>query len=73
MASLDVFDPEPIPVDSPIRTLSNVFLTPHIAGTTERSRTRFFEEMVDELGRHFSGHETLFDLTSLTMSNRRGE
>ena len=32
IASLDVFDPEPFPVDSPIRDLPNVFLTPHIAG-----------------------------------------
>jgi hypothetical protein len=28
---LDVFDPEPIPEDSEIRRLPNVFLTPHIA------------------------------------------
>ncbi len=73
VACLDVFDPEPIPVDSPVRAMPNVFLTPHIAGTTERSRTRFFEEMVNELERHFGGHETLFDLTAQTMSNRRGE
>jgi phosphoglycerate dehydrogenase-like enzyme len=72
-ACLDVFDPEPIPPDSPVRTMPNVFLSPHIAGTTQRSRTRFFEEMVGELQRHFSGHQTLFDLTSRTMANRIGE
>ena len=48
-ACLDVFDQEPVPVGSRIRQLPNVFLSPHIAGTTERSRTRFFEEMVSEL------------------------
>ena len=73
VACLDVFDPEPVPVDSPVRQMPNVFLSPHIAGTTERSRTRFFEEMVGELERHFSGHQTLFDLTPRTMANRRGE
>lgn len=73
VACLDVFDPEPIPPESPVRSLPNVFLTPHIAGTTKRSRTRFFEEMVSDLNRHFSGHETLFDLTAQTLSNRRGE
>jgi phosphoglycerate dehydrogenase-like enzyme len=72
-ACLDVFDPEPIPVGSKIRELPNVFLSPHIAGTTERSRTRFFEEMVSELERHFSGHETLHNLTAKTLANRRGE
>lgn len=72
VACLDVFDPEPLPQDSPVRTMPNVFLSPHIAGTTKRSRTRFFEEMVNELRRHFSGHETLFDLTPSTLANRRG-
>ena len=72
-ACLDVFDPEPIPVGSRIRELPNVFLSPHIAGTTGRSRTRFFEEMVGELERHFSGHETLHNLTTETLANRRGE
>ena len=72
-ACLDVFDPKPVPVVSRIRQLPNVFLSPHIAGTTERSRTRFFEEMVSELERHFSGHETLHDLTPRVLSNRRGE
>ena len=72
-ACLDVFDPEPIPVGSRIRELPNVFLSPHIAGTTGRSRTRFFEEMVGELERHFSGHETLHNLTAETLANRRGE
>jgi len=72
VACLDVFDPEPIPVDSPVRSLPNVFLTPHIAGTTQRARTRFFEEMVEELKRHFAGHDTLFDLTPRTLANRSG-
>tara|TARA_B100001971_G_C18243388_1_gene572465 strand:+ start:1605 stop:2576 length:972 start_codon:yes stop_codon:yes gene_type:complete len=72
VACLDVFDPEPIPIDSEIRTLDNVFLSPHIAGTTEKSRTRFFTEMLKELNRHFSGHKTLHDITEMTIANRSG-
>jgi D-3-phosphoglycerate dehydrogenase len=72
VACLDVFDPEPIPAGSPVRQMPNVFLSPHIAGTTPRSRTRFFEEMVDELERHFAGHQPLFEVTSQTLANRRG-
>ena len=70
--SLDVFDPEPIPLGSPIRELPNVFLSPHIAGVTAAGRPRFFSFMVDELERFFAGHETLFDITPRTLANRRG-
>ncbi len=70
--SLDVFDPEPIPAASNIRDLPNVFLSPHIAGVTAACRPRFFSFMVDELERFFAGHETLFDITSSTLANRRG-
>jgi phosphoglycerate dehydrogenase-like enzyme len=70
IASLDVFDPEPIPVDSPILDLPNVFVSPHLAGVTEESRRRFFELMVDELLRHFDGLEPLSELTSTVVSLR---
>lgn len=59
---LDVFDPEPVPVDSELRTLPNVFVTPHIAGVTAECGPRFFDLMVDELLRCFAGHETRHDL-----------
>ncbi len=71
VAGLDVFDPEPIPADSPIKDLPNVFVTPHIAGIG-RGVDTFLKLMVDELDRYFHGHETLYDLTPRTRANRTG-
>lgn len=72
VAGLDVFDPEPIPPDSEIIGLPNVFLTPHIASVTQPTRQRFFTLMVDELERFFQGDEPLFELTPRSLANRRG-
>jgi len=71
VAGLDVFDPEPIPADSPIKELPNVFLSPHIAGAN-RGLESFFALMIDELERGLHGHETLYDLTPRTRANRTG-
>ena len=70
IACLDVFDPEPVPLDSPIRDMANVFLTPHIAGYTAESRRRFFALMVDECLRHFAGLEPWALLTPANARRR---
>lgn len=71
-AGLDVFDPEPIPAESRIKQLSNVFITPHIASYTKEAHPRMFKLMVDELDRFLHGHETYFDLTPRSKANREG-
>jgi phosphoglycerate dehydrogenase-like enzyme len=73
VAGLDVFDPEPVPPDSEILQLPNVFLSPHIGaygGPT--GQQGFFALMVDELERFFNCHETQFDLTPRAQANRTG-
>jgi phosphoglycerate dehydrogenase-like enzyme len=72
IAGLDVFDPEPIPPDSEIIHLSNVFLSPHVGAHTGEQYRPFFKLMVDELERFFHGHETHFDLTPRSQANRTG-
>jgi D-3-phosphoglycerate dehydrogenase len=37
-AALDVFEEEPLPADSPLRELDNVYLSPHIGGATTDAR-----------------------------------
>lgn len=73
IAGLDVFDPEPIPPDSEIISLPNVFLSPHIGYYTGDPYRPFFGLMVDELERFFNGHATYYDLTPRSKANRRGE
>jgi phosphoglycerate dehydrogenase-like enzyme len=71
-AGLDVFDPEPVPPDSEILQLPNVFVSPHIGWYSGDAHPHFFELMVDEFDRFFHGHETWFDLTPSSLANRRG-
>lgn len=71
-AGLDVFDPEPVPPDSEILSLPNVFLSPHIGYYNGADYPAFFGLMVDELERFFQGHATQFDLTPRSKANRLG-
>jgi D-3-phosphoglycerate dehydrogenase len=71
-AGLDVFDPEPVPPDSEILQLPNVFLSPHIGWYSGDPHPHFFTLMVDEFERFFHGHETWFDLTPRSQANRLG-
>ena len=54
-AVLDVTEPEPLPPDSPLYRLPNVFLTPHIAGSLGNELERLGTAVVDELGRLVAG------------------
>lgn len=62
IACLDVVEPEPLPIDSPLRGMGNVFLSPHIGGVTVQAEPRFFDRMVDEVTRFISGHQPRFPL-----------
>ncbi|MER6786129.1 hydroxyacid dehydrogenase [Streptomyces sp. NPDC000658] len=54
-AVLDVTDPEPLPADSPLYRLPNVFLTPHIAGSLGNELERLGRIVVEELERLADG------------------
>jgi phosphoglycerate dehydrogenase-like enzyme len=54
-AILDVTEPEVLPADSPLYTLPNVVLTPHMAGALGVELERMGAYAVDELARYVAG------------------
>ena len=62
-AVLDVFSPEPLLPDSPLRGMENVFLTPHMAGQADDTRLRQGAAMVDELERFLNDEPLRYPIT----------
>jgi phosphoglycerate dehydrogenase-like enzyme len=56
-AALDVFDPEPLPADSPLWEMTNVIVTPHISGSVEGYGHKAAELFVANLRRYLAGEE----------------
>lgn len=54
-AAIDVFDDEPLPADSPFRSLPNALLVPHKAAGTREGRLRQGATVVAEVERHAAG------------------
>ncbi|MFI5268499.1 MAG: hydroxyacid dehydrogenase [Chloroflexota bacterium] len=54
-AALDVFDKEPLTLDSPFFQLDNVLLTPHMAGKARSTPGKLGHALVDELERFQHG------------------
>jgi phosphoglycerate dehydrogenase-like enzyme len=63
-AVLDVTDPEPLPPDSPLLDLPNVFVTPHVAGAVGNEIARLGELAVSELERLATGQPLLHAISA---------
>ncbi|MSR84814.1 MAG: hypothetical protein EXS58_18180 [Candidatus Latescibacteria bacterium] len=72
VAGLDVFDPEPLPADSVLRRLPNVFATPHIAWCAPHAFSRYFSTMAGEFERFFKGEPLQYELTLRMVDIRHG-
>jgi len=58
-AALDVASQEPLPSDSPLWKLENVFITPHMSAVSDQLWTRQTDLVLTNLERWFSGEELL--------------
>jgi phosphoglycerate dehydrogenase-like enzyme len=58
-AALDVFEIEPLPETSPLWTLPNVIIAPHLAGSTGAYSRRFTDLFLENLRRYRSGNPLL--------------
>jgi phosphoglycerate dehydrogenase-like enzyme len=58
-AAVDVTDPEPLPLGHPLWSCPNVFITPHVAGSTPEFARRSMQVAADELRRYMKGEPLL--------------
>jgi phosphoglycerate dehydrogenase-like enzyme len=56
-AYMDVYEPEPPPLDDPLREMDNVVMTPHVAGTTDRMFKRCGRFAIEALRDYFAGRQ----------------
>ena len=59
-AALDVTTKEPLPQESSLWHMKNVFITPHIAGLTERMWERHYAQYTENLRRYLAGEPLLW-------------
>ncbi|HEV2182775.1 MAG TPA: D-2-hydroxyacid dehydrogenase [Candidatus Acidoferrales bacterium] len=58
-AAIDVAEEEPLPPESPLWKLDNIFITPHVSAVTERMWTRQMDLLMENLERWFDGRELI--------------
>jgi phosphoglycerate dehydrogenase-like enzyme len=62
-AGLDVFEQEPLPVDSPLWEMENVIITPHTSGSTGHYNQRVVENiLIPNLKNYISGNQPSVNL-----------
>jgi phosphoglycerate dehydrogenase-like enzyme len=67
-AILDVSEPEPLPPDHPLRSLPNVMITPHVAGSLGSEILRLTDSTLDEIARWRAAQPLRFAVTPETLS-----
>lgn len=70
-AALDVFENEPLKADSPLRSMSNVFLSPHAAGGTQEAAARALEVIGENIRQVLAGGQP-FNVVNGVVNNVLG-
>jgi phosphoglycerate dehydrogenase-like enzyme len=58
-AGLDVTDPEPLPVESPLWSMDNVIITPHVSASSDQQLERIAVVVAENLRRYVAGEPLL--------------
>jgi phosphoglycerate dehydrogenase-like enzyme len=66
-AALDVTDPEPLPADSPLWAMPNVFISPHSASTVDAENGRLTRLFCDNLKRFLKGEPLINQLDTVRL------
>jgi phosphoglycerate dehydrogenase-like enzyme len=56
-AALDVFETEPLPADSPLWSMPNVIITPHVAAASTHIAERHLQTLLDNIRRFVAGKD----------------
>src|SRR5260370_21216087 len=69
-AALDVYEVEPLALDSPLRKFENVILSPHVGGATLEADSRVVEMVGDNLRPMLKRHAPLIDVNTGELCSR---
>jgi len=69
-AALDVFTPEPLPKDSPLWSMENVFMTPHCSAASYHINSRLTDLIIENLRRYLNKEELLHKVNWFYLNKR---
>lgn len=67
-ACLDVTDPEPPAADSPLRSIPNCIMTPHLAGLANNGKLKIGAHVADEIERFLAGQPLVSEITQAMLA-----
>jgi len=69
-AGLDVFETEPLPADSPLKSMDNVLLAPHNANSSPTAWEKVHWNTIKNYSKDCKSHTRIFDFLRMKMMMR---